>query len=151
MSSAEQINNNTSESAEQIPKKGRKSKAGKIGTSLAKEFAAALAGTGTPGTPGGNRPVLITDQFQLLTKLDGSMVGAWSQKVKNLQSSGAGNTALSMIADELHKSIGQKFSVVNKNDALDPDWKKWPCKEIISILETAYPITGSRADSGNQW
>ena len=39
------------------------------GSNLAKELAAAvLAGTGTSGTPGGNRPVLITDQLQLLSK-----------------------------------------------------------------------------------
>ena len=156
MSSAAAINNNTSVPAAPVPTKkgGKGSKTKSIGTNLAKKLAAAaaLAGTATSGTPGGNRPVLITDQFQLLTKLDGSAVGAWALKVKNLQSSGAGNTALSMIADDLHKSIGQKFMVMNKNELLDPtDWKSWPCKEIINLLEMSYPVTGTRVESANQW
>jgi len=77
MPSAERINN-TSVPADKISSK-RIGKKSKVSTNLAKEFAAAvLAGAGTSGTPGGSRPVLITDQFQLLTKLEGSAVGAWS-------------------------------------------------------------------------
>ena len=79
MSSAAEEIDNTSRPKILRKKIGRKTTLN--GSNLAKELAAVvLAGTGTSGTPGGNRPVLITDQFQLLTKLEGSAVGAWSQK-----------------------------------------------------------------------
>ena len=59
------------------------------------------------GTPG-NRTVLVGDKFQLLTKLEAEAVAKWATKVKNLQSTGATNIALSMIADELHRDLDQK-------------------------------------------
>ena len=44
--------------------------------------------------------------------------------VKNVQSPGVSNTALSMIFDNPHKAIGQNFSVIKHDHILDPnDWK----------------------------
>ena len=99
-------------------------------------------GTVTSGTPGGNRPVLITDRFELLQRLECDAVAKWAANVKSMQSSGIGYTALSMIADDLHKTIGQKFSVVKHDHGLYPkDWKTWPCKILISTLEKVYSGT----------
>jgi len=75
----------------------------------------------------------------------------WRANVKNLQSSGIGNTALSMIADDLHKTIGQKFSVVKHDHGLGPkDWKTCLCKILISTLEKVNSETKLRADSENE-
>jgi len=79
-----------------------------------------LTVTGTSETPGGIRPILITDHSELLQRLECDVVGKWTANVKNVQLSGIGNTALSMIADDSHKTIGRKFSVVKHDHGLDP-------------------------------
>ena len=57
------------------------------------------------GTPG-NRTVLVGDQFQLLTKLEADYsVAKWATKVKNLISTGASNTALLMVSEEVYRSL----------------------------------------------
>ena len=66
--------------------------------------AAGGSSSATTGTPG-NRTVLVGDQFQLLTKLEADSVAKWATKVKNLISTGASNTALSMVSEELYRDI----------------------------------------------
>ena len=98
------------------------------------------------GTPG-NRTVLVGDQFQLLTKLEADSVAKWATKVKNLISTGASNTALSMVSEELYRDIEQKAAVLEKDSAKAKSWKTWPCKDLIAFLERAYPQTGSRHET----
>jgi len=57
--------------------------------------------------------VLINDHFELLQRLESNTVAKWAANVKNVQSSGIGN--ISMIADDLHKPIGKKFLVVERD------------------------------------
>jgi len=102
--------------------------------------------TTNSGTPG-NRTVLVGDQFQLLTKLEAEAVAKWATKVKNLQSTGATNTALSMIADELHRDLDKKIQVLEKDTAKATAWRTWSCKDLISFLERAYPHTGTRHET----
>ena len=97
------------------------------------------------GTPG--RTVLVGDQFQLLTKLEAEAVAKWATKVKNLQSTGATNTALSMIADELHRDLDQKIQVLEKDTVKATAWRTWSCKDLISFLERAYPHTGTHHET----
>ena len=98
------------------------------------------------GTPG-NRTVLVGDQFQLLTKLEADSVAKWATKVKNLISTGASNTALSMVSEELYRDIEQKAAVLEKDSTKAKSWKTWPCKDLIAFLERAYPQTGSRHET----
>ena len=78
----------------------------------------------TAGTPGG-RTVLVGDQFQLLTDLKAEPIAKWAVKVKNLLTTGATNTALSMISDDRHRDLGQKiFSLIgDKDPAKARDWR----------------------------
>ena len=98
------------------------------------------------GTPG-NRTVLVGDQFQLLTKLEADSVAKWATRVKNLISTGASNTALSMVSEELYRDIEQKAAVLEKDSTKAKTWKTWPCKDLIAFLERAYPQTGSRHET----
>ena len=140
MSSAAAILITSPTKTERIRRKSGKSANNSGAANLGSDTGAAGGGTPLTGTvtswkPGGNRPVLITDRFELFHRQECDAVAKLAANVKNVQPSGIENTALSMIANDLHKTIGQKFSVLKHHHGLDPkDWKAWPCKILTSTL-----------------